>query len=85
MTPVQRLTGDFITSIEIGHLKRLGTVMCSSSLPIVSFVFLSKVWRERTGREVVFSYLNLREGGWVKGQRSVNVTSFFNLILRGSR
>lgn len=27
MTPVQRLTGDFITSSEIGHLKKVGTVM----------------------------------------------------------
>ena len=41
------------------------------------FVFLSKVWRERTGREAVGN-LNLREGGWVKAQRSVNVTSFLN-------
>lgn len=30
VTPVQRLTGDFITSIEIGHLKKLGTVTCKS-------------------------------------------------------
>lgn len=35
MTPVQRLTGDFITSREIGQRKRLGTVMQSSSLPIL--------------------------------------------------
>lgn len=27
MTPVQRLTGDFMTSREIGHLKKVGTVM----------------------------------------------------------
>lgn len=31
---MDRLTGDFITSIEIGHLNRLGTVMCNASLPI---------------------------------------------------
>lgn len=31
---MQRLTGDFITSSEIGHLKKLGTVMYRSSLPI---------------------------------------------------
>jgi hypothetical protein len=29
---VQRLTGDFITSSEIGHLKKLGTVIYKSSL-----------------------------------------------------
>jgi hypothetical protein len=31
---VHRLTGDFITSSEIGHLKKVGTVMYRSSLPI---------------------------------------------------
>lgn len=31
MTPVQRLTGDFITSSEIGHLKKVGTVMHRST------------------------------------------------------
>ena len=38
MTPVQRLTGDLITSRDIGHLKKVGTVMyvSVSSLPIVS-------------------------------------------------
>ena len=40
MTPVQRLTGDFITSSEIGHLKKLGTVTYkSTSLTILFFTF----------------------------------------------
>lgn len=34
MTPVQRLTGDFMTSSEMGHLKKLGTLMKRSSLNI---------------------------------------------------
>ena len=33
MTPVQRLTGDFITSSEMGHRKKLGTVTCNSFPP----------------------------------------------------
>lgn len=32
VTPVQRLTGDFITSIEIGQRNRLGTVRYNSCL-----------------------------------------------------
>ena len=34
VTPVQRLTGDFITSKEMGHLKKLGMLMKRSFLTI---------------------------------------------------
>ena len=49
VTPVHRLTGDLITSIEIGHRKGLGTVTYSFSLTFAivslfaSFLFLSIV------------------------------------------
>lgn len=37
MTPVQRLTGDFMTSRDIGQRKRLGTVINKLSLTIFNF------------------------------------------------
>lgn len=44
VTPVQRLTGDCITSIEIGHRKRLGTVMYNFSLIFAILAFNSNAF-----------------------------------------
>lgn len=47
MTPVQRLTGDLMRSSEIGHRKKLGTVMHRSSLPICRLDAQERRERER--------------------------------------
>lgn len=43
VTPVQRLTGDFITSIDIGHMKKLGTVTYSSLFSLTISVDATKI------------------------------------------
>lgn len=46
---MQRLTGDFIRSSDIGHLKKLGTVMYKSSLTIFC-LGREKIRRECEGK-----------------------------------
>lgn len=41
VTPVHRLTGDFITSMVIGHLKKLGTVNCNGLDFSLAIVFVN--------------------------------------------
>ena len=48
VTPVLRLTGDLMTSIDIGHRKRLGTVTNSFSLTIFLFsATMRENWRKK--------------------------------------
>jgi hypothetical protein len=46
VTPVQRLTGDFMTSIDIGHLKKVGTVIHSSLFWFAIFI-IYELWFEQ--------------------------------------
>lgn len=48
VTPVHKLTGDFITSSDIGHLKKLGIVMYKFSFTI------STVWGGQENRGKLF-------------------------------
>jgi len=63
VTPVQRLTGDFITSSEIGHLKKLGTVTYKSTSLTIFFFFTFGCLGAEKGRE------NERAGMGKRGER----------------
>lgn len=58
---MQRLTGDFITSKDIGHLKKLGTVITRSSFTIFFSLFFFCLSRKEREREREIERVNYRD------------------------
>lgn len=90
---MQRLTGDFITSSDIGHLKKLGTVMYKSSLTI--FCLGSEKIRQESGEKLKgLAKRKIRQWGeesvervglkkrekWVKGTLTSSILFLIHLI-----
>lgn len=77
---MQRLTGDFITSSEMGHLKKLGTAITRSSLTIFSFS-VGKKNKEKNRKDRLFDCFVRSRG--MDGERKERERRLYNRRSRG--